>query len=75
MIILRFNSKRQQKVFWVVMFSTLAISGIAGIFDKTTIGKAIQHLGWYSSLFWLLIGPPTVRTILTDDKPKDQTPQ
>jgi len=57
------------------MFSTLAISGIAGFFDKTTIGKAIQHLGWYSSLFWLLIGPPTVRIILTDDKPKDQTPQ
>jgi hypothetical protein len=71
MIILRFNSKRQQKVFWVVMFSTLAISMIAGVFDETTIGKAIQHLGWYLGLFWLLFGAPTVRTILTDDKPKD----
>ncbi len=71
----RFNSKRQQKVFWVVMFSAMAISYIAGFFDETTIGKAIQHLGWYSCLFWLLFGPPTVRTILTDDKPKDQTPQ
>lgn len=71
MIVLRFNSKRQQKVFWVVMFSTMSISYIAGLFDETTIGKVIQHLGWFSGVFWLLFGAPTVRTIFTDNKPKD----
>jgi hypothetical protein len=71
MIILRFNSKRQQRIFWVVMFGTIGISTIAGFFDKTAIGKAIQHMGFYASVFWLIFGAPFVRTLKENTTPKE----
>jgi Na+/serine symporter len=68
MIFLRFNSKRQQKVFWVVM---VALIIIASLNAYTIYDKGLAGLMAYVTLFWLLFGAPVVRILLTDDKPKE----